>query len=158
MINLRLFFNLEAAVETNEEDCEPSEEEESKLPLQLAFVGRPNVGKSTLLNAILQEDRVLVGPEAGLTRDSIRVEFEFEGRTIYMVIKFKVINYHHITSTIDCLCISLLLLLQIFGILLFLGGYSRLVEENKVRKRRIIIEHCAIKKKPDEGSCYWFSP
>lgn len=57
----------------------------SKLPLQLAIVGRPNVGKSTLLNAIIQEDRVLVGPEAGLTRDSIRVEFEYEGRTIYLV-------------------------------------------------------------------------
>lgn len=53
--------------------------------MQLAIVGRPNVGKSTLLNAILQEDRVLVGPEAGLTRDSIRVEFEYEGRTIYLV-------------------------------------------------------------------------
>ncbi|KAK9076993.1 hypothetical protein SSX86_005328 [Deinandra increscens subsp. villosa] len=74
----------EVADETNE-DCESCVEEESKLPLQLAFVGRPNVGKSTLLNAILQEDRVLVGPEAGLTRDSVRVEFEFEGRTIYMV-------------------------------------------------------------------------
>lgn len=70
--------------ETNE-DCESSEQEESKLPLQLAFVGRPNVGKSTLLNSILQEDRVLVGPEAGLTRDSVRVEFQYQGRTIYMV-------------------------------------------------------------------------
>lgn len=58
---------------------------ECKLPLQLAIVGRPNVGKSTLLNTILQEDRVLVGPEAGLTRDSIRAEFEYQGRTIYLV-------------------------------------------------------------------------
>lgn len=55
------------------------------MPLQLAIVGRPNVGKSTLLNTLLQEDRVLVGPEAGLTRDSIRAEFEFQGRTIYLV-------------------------------------------------------------------------
>ncbi|GAB2228212.1 hypothetical protein Droror1_Dr00010042 [Drosera rotundifolia] len=62
-----------------------SESEEFKLPLQLALVGRPNVGKSTLLNTLLQEDRVLVGPEAGLTRDSIRVQFQYEGRTIYMV-------------------------------------------------------------------------
>lgn len=62
-----------------------SEEMECKLPLQLAIVGRPNVGKSTLLNTILQEDRVLVGPEAGLTRDSIRAEFQYEGRTIYLV-------------------------------------------------------------------------
>lgn len=79
---LLLFHNSEGADETNE----LCEQEESKLPLQLAFVGRPNVGKSTLLNAILQEERVLVGPEAGLTRDSVRVEFNFEGRTIYMVI------------------------------------------------------------------------
>lgn len=82
-----MFYNLEPATETTE-DCESCEEEDSKLPLQLAFVGRPNVGKSTLLNALLQEDRVLVGPEAGLTRDSVRVEFEFEGRTVYLVILY----------------------------------------------------------------------
>lgn len=64
---------------------EAEENEESKLPLQLAIVGRPNVGKSTLLNTLLQEERVLVGPEAGLTRDSIRAQFQFEGRTIYLV-------------------------------------------------------------------------
>ncbi|KAL2513854.1 GTP binding [Forsythia ovata] len=64
--------------------CE-DEDIESKLPLQLAIVGRPNVGKSTLLNAILQENRVLVGPEAGLTRDSIRVQFQYDGRNIYLV-------------------------------------------------------------------------
>lgn len=58
---------------------------DSKLPLQLAIVGKPNVGKSTLLNAILQENRVLVGPEAGLTRDSIRVEFQYEGRNVFLV-------------------------------------------------------------------------
>lgn len=67
-------------------DSSCSEVEESKLPLQLAIVGRPNVGKSTLLNTLLQEDRVLVGPEAGLTRDSIRADFEFQGRTIHLVI------------------------------------------------------------------------
>ncbi|CAH2079948.1 unnamed protein product [Thlaspi arvense] len=73
------------------QDDVPSDEnlsdevEESKLPLQLALVGRPNVGKSTLLNALLEEERVLVGPEAGLTRDAVRVQFEFQGRTVYMV-------------------------------------------------------------------------
>ncbi|KAL4580589.1 hypothetical protein LXL04_016789 [Taraxacum kok-saghyz] len=75
----------ETVVDETNEDSESIEQEESKLPLQLAFVGRPNVGKSTLLNAILQEDRVLVGPEAGLTRDSVRVEFQYQERTIYMV-------------------------------------------------------------------------
>ncbi|KAF9690337.1 hypothetical protein SADUNF_Sadunf01G0185000 [Salix dunnii] len=46
---------------------------------------RPNVGKSTLLNTLLQEERVLVGPEVGLTRDSVRTQFQHEGRTIYLV-------------------------------------------------------------------------
>ncbi|KAE8728947.1 hypothetical protein F3Y22_tig00004041pilonHSYRG00054 [Hibiscus syriacus] len=58
---------------------------ESKVPLQLAIVGRPNVGKSTLLNTLLEEDRVLVGPEAGLTRDSVRAQFQYQGRTVYLV-------------------------------------------------------------------------
>ncbi|KAJ6937905.1 hypothetical protein NC652_012255 [Populus alba x Populus x berolinensis] len=62
------------------------EVDESKLPLQLAIIGRPNVGKSTLLNTLLQEERVLVGPEVGLTRDSVRTQFQYEGRTIYLVL------------------------------------------------------------------------
>ncbi|KAL2932641.1 GTPase Der [Bienertia sinuspersici] len=64
-----------------QDSCSP-ESQESKLPLQLAIVGRPNVGKSTLLNTLLQEERVLVGPEAGLTRDSIRAQFQYDGRTV----------------------------------------------------------------------------
>lgn len=69
------------------DDTDPEMEDngECKSPLQLAIVGRPNVGKSTLLNALLQEERVLVGPEAGLTRDSIRTQFTFEERTVYLV-------------------------------------------------------------------------
>ncbi|KAM7264753.1 hypothetical protein ACFE04_002436 [Oxalis oulophora] len=66
------------------EGCSTSEVDENKLPLQLAILGRPNVGKSTLLNSLLQEERVLVGPEAGLTRDSVRALFEYQGRTIYL--------------------------------------------------------------------------
>ncbi|KAK9109743.1 hypothetical protein Sjap_017803 [Stephania japonica] len=68
-----------------DQDSNFPEVEENKLPLQLAIVGRPNVGKSTLLNALLQEERVLVGPEAGLTRDSVRAQLQFQGRTIYLV-------------------------------------------------------------------------
>ncbi len=49
-------------------------------PLQIAIVGRPNAGKSTLVNKILGEDRLLTGPEAGITRDSIAVETEWQGR------------------------------------------------------------------------------
>ena len=50
-------------------------------PLQIAIVGRPNAGKSTLVNAILGEDRMLTGPEAGITRDSIAVTTTWGGRS-----------------------------------------------------------------------------
>jgi GTPase len=54
-------------------------------PLQLAIVGRPNAGKSTLVNHLIGEDRMLTGPEAGVTRDAIAVEWEFDGRPIKLV-------------------------------------------------------------------------
>ena len=54
-------------------------------PLLLAIVGRPNVGKSTLLNRLVGEERVLTGPEAGITRDAIRVEWEWKGRPVRLV-------------------------------------------------------------------------
>lgn len=58
---------------------EPGEEDEDdpSRPLQLAIVGRPNAGKSTLINRLLGEDRLLTGPEAGITRDSIAVEWQW---------------------------------------------------------------------------------
>lgn len=53
--------------------------------LNVAIVGRPNAGKSTLINRLVGEERVLTGPEAGITRDSIMVPWEYEGRTINLV-------------------------------------------------------------------------
>jgi GTPase len=63
------------------EDQDGSEVEVTK-PLQLAIIGRPNVGKSTLLNRILGQDRLLTGPEPGLTRDTIGIGFEWQNRQI----------------------------------------------------------------------------
>ena len=54
-------------------------------PLQLAIVGRPNAGKSTLVNTMLGEDRMITGPEAGITRDSISLNWEWDGRPIRLV-------------------------------------------------------------------------
>jgi GTPase len=78
--------------EDDEEKAELSEEEQAaadaeleKRPLLLAIVGRPNVGKSTLLNRLVGEERVLTGPEAGITRDSIRVEWNWKGRAVRLV-------------------------------------------------------------------------
>jgi GTP-binding protein len=58
---------------------------EAARPLQMAVVGRPNVGKSTIVNRLLGEDRMLTGPEAGLTRDAIASAWEYKGRTIRLV-------------------------------------------------------------------------
>ncbi|NJO54800.1 MAG: ribosome biogenesis GTPase Der, partial [Bacteroidales bacterium] len=49
-------------------------------PIKVAVIGRPNAGKSTLINALLGEDRLLTGPEAGITRDAIAVDLNFNGR------------------------------------------------------------------------------
>ncbi len=56
-----------------------------KRYLNVAIVGRPNAGKSTLINRMVGEERLLTGPEAGITRDSIMVPWEWEGRTINLV-------------------------------------------------------------------------
>lgn len=69
-----------------EEGEEEVQSDESPPPImQIAIVGRPNVGKSTLMNTILGEDRVLTGPEAGITRDSIMVDLEYEGQKLKLV-------------------------------------------------------------------------
>ncbi|TCM79185.1 ribosome biogenesis GTPase Der [Rhizobium sp. BK068] len=65
-----------------EEEEEPAYDDSK--PLRVAIVGRPNAGKSTLINRFLGEDRLLTGPEAGITRDSISVEWDWRGRTIKM--------------------------------------------------------------------------
>ena len=65
----------------------PVDESEEPLAerLRLVILGRPNAGKSTLVNSMLGQDRLLVGPEAGITRDSIMVDFEHSGVKIEMV-------------------------------------------------------------------------
>ncbi len=59
---------------------EPDEEDLSKRPIRVAIVGRPNAGKSTLINHLLGEERLLTSSEAGTTRDSISVEIQWQGR------------------------------------------------------------------------------
>lgn len=54
-------------------------------PLKLAIVGRPNAGKSTLINKMLGDDRLITGPEAGITRDSIAVPWEWQGRPVELI-------------------------------------------------------------------------
>ncbi|TPP11729.1 ribosome biogenesis GTPase Der [Rhizobium glycinendophyticum] len=73
-----------SATDEDGEDEEFEPEYDDSKPLRVAIVGRPNAGKSTLINRFLGEDRLLTGPEAGITRDSISVEWDWRGRTIKM--------------------------------------------------------------------------
>ena len=73
------------AIEAGLDIGEDGEVEEEGGPIQMAIVGRPNVGKSTLINRLLGEERLITGPEAGLTRDSISVEWEWGGQRIKLV-------------------------------------------------------------------------
>ncbi len=66
-------------------EADDDNEDDETKPIRIAIIGRPNAGKSTLINKLLGEDRLLVGPEAGITRDSISVDWEYEGRTIRLV-------------------------------------------------------------------------
>ena len=70
----------EPAEEDEEGDEEIAEEELATRPIRVAVVGRPNAGKSTLINRLLGEERLLTSAEAGTTRDSIAVEINWNGR------------------------------------------------------------------------------
>lgn len=66
-------------------DGDAPQETDPERPIHVAIVGRPNVGKSTLLNTIIGEERMLTGPEAGLTRDAISVDFSRSGQRFRLV-------------------------------------------------------------------------
>ncbi len=79
-------FPDEAFPEADGEDGDEMEADSGPQgPLKLAIVGRPNVGKSTLVNRLIGEDRLLTGPEAGITRDAIEVPWTYKGRTIHLI-------------------------------------------------------------------------
>src|SRR3954465_2838571 len=71
---------VEEPEEFDDDEVIDSGEELSKRPIRVAIVGRPNAGKSTLINHLLGEERLMTSPEAGTTRDSISVEISWQGR------------------------------------------------------------------------------
>ncbi|NYT40392.1 ribosome biogenesis GTPase Der [Sphingomonas sp. R-74633] len=73
-----LFEMLLPHVEREDVEVEEEDPDNPNAPLKLAIVGRPNAGKSTLVNRFLGEERMITGPEAGITRDSISIDWEWE--------------------------------------------------------------------------------
>ena len=81
-----LFEALRPHIERDDDAFVEDEEDGGTTgPLKLAIVGRPNAGKSTLVNQMLGEDRMITGPEAGITRDSISIEWEWQGRPVRLI-------------------------------------------------------------------------
>jgi GTP-binding protein len=78
-------FDREGAEGKIEEVAPPGEVDSEDRAINLAIVGRPNVGKSTLVNQLLGEDRMLTGPEAGITRDAIATRWEHRGRPVMLI-------------------------------------------------------------------------
>jgi GTP-binding protein len=79
-----LFEALRPHIE-REDDIDDEDPEDGSGPLKLAIVGRPNAGKSTLVNRMLGEERMITGPEAGITRDSISLDWEWNDRSVRLV-------------------------------------------------------------------------
>jgi GTP-binding protein len=79
-------LGLKLAAKQKHRESDADDEEETpdtrERPLRVAIVGRPNAGKSTLVNALIGEDRMITGPEPGLTRDSVASDITWQGRTI----------------------------------------------------------------------------
>ena len=81
-----LFESLRPFIEREDDEVEEElDEDDPARPLKLAIVGRPNAGKSTLVNRMLGEERMITGPEAGITRDSIGLDWEWNGRPVRLV-------------------------------------------------------------------------
>jgi GTP-binding protein len=76
---------LRPLIERDDEEEEAEEGAAADAPLKLAIVGRPNAGKSTLVNRMLGEERLITGPEAGITRDAITLDWEWQGRAVRIV-------------------------------------------------------------------------
>lgn len=80
-----LFEALQPLIEREPEADVEEDEDDPSAPLKIAIVGRPNAGKSTLVNRLLGEERMITGPEAGITRDSISLQWEWNGRPVQLV-------------------------------------------------------------------------
>jgi GTP-binding protein len=92
--------------ETEAVSEEETEEAELTRPLRLAIIGQPNAGKSTLVNTMLGEERMLTGPEAGITRDAIATDWSWGGREIKLWDTAGIRRKSRVTGKVEKLAVS----------------------------------------------------
>ncbi len=87
------------------QQIEPQEKDENEegQAIEIAIIGRPNAGKSTLINALLNEERVITGEEAGLTRDAISIRWNFEGHKVKLTDTAGLRRRKNVVSTLETL-------------------------------------------------------
>lgn len=89
-------------VDTEEVDKKPkSKEENDDREITIAIVGRPNAGKSTLINTLLNDERVVTGPEAGITRDAIAIKWKYKGKDIKLIDTAGIRKKHNIDTDLE---------------------------------------------------------
>src|SRR5581483_5514158 len=96
----------EAAVADGDAEAEADIPNSAEHPLQLAIVGRPNSGKSTLVNRLIGEERVLTGPEPGVTRDAIHIDWLYKDQHIRLVDTAGVRRRARITDAVEKLAVG----------------------------------------------------
>ena len=101
-----LDYLYDALLPYTEENAKMDGEETGDGPLRLAIIGQPNAGKSTLVNTILGEERMLTGPEAGITRDAISSDFEWKGHKIRLWDTAGIRRKSRVTGKIEKLAVS----------------------------------------------------
>jgi GTP-binding protein len=123
-------------------DYDDDEDDDINRPISMAIVGRPNVGKSTLVNRLLGEERMLTGPEAGITRDSISTSWEYKGREIKLVDTAGLRKKARVTEKVESLStgdsIRAIKFAQV--VVLVLDSHDMLEKQDLTIARRVINE------------------
>jgi GTP-binding protein len=88
------------------EECHSFEDPLKSGDVRIAICGRPNTGKSTFVNAILGSDRVLTGPEAGITRDSVEIEWQWKDRSVKLIDTAGMRRKNNISDSLEHLAVS----------------------------------------------------
>lgn len=92
---------IEDKIDIDTEDYDKNKKDIEDKEITIAIVGRPNAGKSTLINSILQDERVVTGPEAGITRDAIAIKWNYKDKDIKLIDTAGIRKKHNIDSDLE---------------------------------------------------------
>jgi GTP-binding protein len=136
---VELFEALKSYIEPQEKT---RVKDDSEKHLQLAIVGRPNVGKSTLINSLIQEERLLTADQPGVTRDSIAIDWEYKGRLLRLIDTAGMRKRSNVTSKLEEMAVHDALRAVDFAqiVLLVLDHETPLAKQDVVIANKVIDE------------------